>query len=384
MALPNQIETARMTDSTTASTIDNEVGGLEVALTDILGIPIDTNISAAMFSVVAAGLQKVIFQDLSGSPSATGELARNGTVLEFHDGTAARVLPQLALAQTWTADQTFNDNVKVTLGTGGDADLYYDGTDVILDVSVVGSGDFYLKGGRLEVDDSEGVVFGTGKDSILLYDGNDTLWDLDAVGAGSLIMTRSTAGADKNCALEVEVDADNINSFVACWRGNRATPADNDQVVTTFDMDDDTNTRRTIIQVTAVFDDITSTSMDSSMKFSTMSDVNAAGVDTSATLTNAGVWTNASSFRHLKELELGFDKTKVLAALKTLEVHRYRRKGKPDIDGQERHIGPFADDFHRAFKTGKTIDGIAGSDMAGVALMACQELLARVEILEAV
>ena len=33
-------------------------------------------------------------------------------------------------AHTWTADQTFNDNVKVTLGTGGDADIYFDGTDL--------------------------------------------------------------------------------------------------------------------------------------------------------------------------------------------------------------------------------------------------------------
>jgi len=41
---------------------------------------------------------------------------------------------------TWTADQTFNDSVKITLGTGGDADLYYDGTNVILLPAVVGSG----------------------------------------------------------------------------------------------------------------------------------------------------------------------------------------------------------------------------------------------------
>ena len=45
---------------------------------------------------------------------------------------------------TWTADQTFNDSVKVTLGTGGDADLYYDGTNVVLDPRVVGSGLFQV------------------------------------------------------------------------------------------------------------------------------------------------------------------------------------------------------------------------------------------------
>ena len=55
---------------------------------------------------------------------------------------------------TVNTDWTWIDNAKVTLGTGGDADLSYDGTDVILDVAVVGSGDFYVKGGR---DDDRGA-----------------------------------------------------------------------------------------------------------------------------------------------------------------------------------------------------------------------------------
>ena len=46
----------------------------------------------------------------------------------------------LGTANTWTADQTFNDNVKVTLGTGGDADLSYNGADTVLLTSVAGTG----------------------------------------------------------------------------------------------------------------------------------------------------------------------------------------------------------------------------------------------------
>jgi len=57
-------------------------------------------------------------------------------------------------ANTWTADQTFNDNVKVTLGTGGDADIYYDGTDLIIDCRVVGTGNFILKGDFMPQADS--------------------------------------------------------------------------------------------------------------------------------------------------------------------------------------------------------------------------------------
>ena len=47
-------------------------------------------------------------------------------------------------AHTWTADQTFNDDVKVTLGTGGDVDLYYDGTNTVLNTKVEGNGNLLI------------------------------------------------------------------------------------------------------------------------------------------------------------------------------------------------------------------------------------------------
>ena len=54
-------------------------------------------------------------------------------------------LPAIGLVQTWTADQTFADSVNITLGTGGDADLDYDGTDVVLDTAVVGTGQLHIR-----------------------------------------------------------------------------------------------------------------------------------------------------------------------------------------------------------------------------------------------
>jgi hypothetical protein len=74
---------------------------------------------------------------------------------------------------TFTADQTFNDSVKVTLGTGGDADLYYDGTDVVLAPSVVGTGNFVVqisssgadpnvKGFMVESSSSAAITIGAG------------------------------------------------------------------------------------------------------------------------------------------------------------------------------------------------------------------------------
>jgi len=42
---------------------------------------------------------------------------------------------------TADGDVTFTDNTKVTLGTGGDADIYYDATDMVINTRVAGSGD---------------------------------------------------------------------------------------------------------------------------------------------------------------------------------------------------------------------------------------------------
>ena len=52
-ALPQQLKSARMTDSTLANQIDNEVGNLEKALADIFGIPLDTNITQALLTATA-------------------------------------------------------------------------------------------------------------------------------------------------------------------------------------------------------------------------------------------------------------------------------------------------------------------------------------------
>ena len=101
-ALPNQLKGARLTDASLASTIDNEVGNLETAISDILGIPIDSNISNKLFTVTATGLTKVHFQDLAGDPAANGEFARNATLLKYHDGTAVRTLVSRDLAETLT------------------------------------------------------------------------------------------------------------------------------------------------------------------------------------------------------------------------------------------------------------------------------------------
>ena len=41
---------------------------------------------------------------------------------------------------TWTADQTFNDNVNILFGTSGNGSIDYDGTNLTLNSQVSGTG----------------------------------------------------------------------------------------------------------------------------------------------------------------------------------------------------------------------------------------------------
>lgn len=117
------------------------------------------------------------------------------------DGVEAAAMGQLAVAAAWTADQTFNDNVNLTFGTGGDVDLDYDGTDLVLNLTVVGTGDFVINGGSVELDDSESLTLGTGKDATLLYNGTDLVISPAAVGSGDIIVTGSSIELDDNESL---------------------------------------------------------------------------------------------------------------------------------------------------------------------------------------
>ena len=62
------------------------------------------------------------------------------------DGSTLAVTGSMTLSSTSTisGDMTFVDNAKVTLGTGGDADLYYDNSNAILLPAVSGSGGFLI------------------------------------------------------------------------------------------------------------------------------------------------------------------------------------------------------------------------------------------------
>lgn len=89
MGLPNRLKSARLTNATAGSAIDDQVGLLEVAACDITGIPVDTDIAAALFEVVAAGLKSVYLQDAAAAPTVAGQIRRNGSELQWFNGERA-------------------------------------------------------------------------------------------------------------------------------------------------------------------------------------------------------------------------------------------------------------------------------------------------------
>lgn len=117
MALPQQLKTARATDGTVASTIDNVFGALESAIADILGITVDTDVTASALSANNAGqITKALVAQRAAPPvgwrfrdtanSREFRLALNNTSILIDENTGSEGAP------TWT------NRITIALGSG--------------------------------------------------------------------------------------------------------------------------------------------------------------------------------------------------------------------------------------------------------------------------
>jgi len=101
----------------------------------------------------------------------------------------------ITLISPVTADITWNDNAKATFGTDGDADIFYNATDLIINPNVAGTGGVRIIGGvstpKLTMGD------GAAEDTIVVFDGNaidyhiglDDSADTFIIGIGSTLGT---------------------------------------------------------------------------------------------------------------------------------------------------------------------------------------------------
>jgi len=94
-------------------------------------------------------------------------------------------LPLIGATRTLIANDTaIADSENILLGTGGDATIDYDGSDLVISTAVVGSGDLVITGGSAEFNDAEGVRFGTGKDTEIRWSTGDSSNHALTVGLG--------------------------------------------------------------------------------------------------------------------------------------------------------------------------------------------------------
>src|SRR5882762_7171782 len=114
MALPNKIDKTVPAGSRLRSLGDDDIRDFKLAVQDILGLPDNTNISAALFEIVAAGLKSIYMQDAAADPTVAGQIRRNGARAKWHDGSIVQSLafltdvsPGLNSIQIFTASGTW-------------------------------------------------------------------------------------------------------------------------------------------------------------------------------------------------------------------------------------------------------------------------------------
>jgi len=444
----------------------------------------------------SAGLAEFVAADTIGvvdggtglaTVAASNILTGNGTSalsaesnLTF-DGSTLAITGSMTLSSTSTisGDMTFGDNVKVTLGTGGDADIYYDATNLIINPAVAGSGTATVLGNVVIQNDTHGA------DQLLRFNaendaGNEKAVELQFDPDASTLAITDTAGTDfftvSTATGNVTIDGSGqstgvitnltikdgdanpviltsqqvsskavmgftvggsqraqINSDGNVGIGTTApgypldvqgtvagmfhtktvhgsvtglnevktfassSPADGDLPWQMVVYSKDSAGSSVVFGQFAVFSsDLNSSARSSYMRFVAYN----GGSAYLASLSSTGVWTDASG-----EAGKEYEGTRqevwpdgILSKIKNLRVSKYHGahhpKNKPIT---ETHVSPTAEDFWDALGIGEdpraevknkdnekiNSPGIAAKDLAGVALVAVQELLERVEALEA-
>jgi hypothetical protein len=166
---------------------------------------------------------------------------------------------------------------------------------------------------------------------------------------------------------------------------NSASPANSDNGgIISFNNKDSGGTSRVIANIFSTHEDITAASQDSSISFGVQNAVNAGDLNTTATLSSLGVWTDASG---ADGKEFIGDVLDVLGKMRALTVGVYRGANVP-VEKQERaetHFSATAEDFFAVFglgrHPGRGAPGIAAKDIAFLGMRGVLELDDKVTVL---
>jgi hypothetical protein len=142
MALPNKIDSSSPANSDAANTTHSSLQALTLAVEDLFGVPDVTSIAQPAFSITAAGLTRVIFQDAAADPATAGFLQRNGAALRYHDSVAARTVYMEGGTDVAVAD----GGTGLSSGTSGGI-LGYTGSTTIASSAALTAKSLLLGGG---------------------------------------------------------------------------------------------------------------------------------------------------------------------------------------------------------------------------------------------
>ena len=219
---------------------------------------------------------------------------------------------------------------------------------------------------------------------------------------GTSLKLAQSAAASEFITLE-ETQGTASGAYVALYH-NSASPADNDTLgFIVWQGKDDAGAKHELGAIKAQITDVTASTMDTELQFRVSQNRNDADTNIQASLSSAGAWTDASGEANktyegtAHEVFGGVPGQTITDKIKTLQSGRYHASNQPvGKPISERHIGPTAEAFWDLFGVGRdpraeildndgvnvNVPGLAAKDIAGVAILALQELIARVEALE--
>lgn len=125
-------------------------------------------------------------------------------------------------------DVSLEDNSTIVLGTGLDATILYNGTNLVINPKAAGSGKAVISG-TLHVDDNDALELGTGNDATIVYDGSDLVINPDAGAGGASSLKVNGQVVTPQVVLTngatINTDCNNGNSFDLTIDGTSGTLA---------------------------------------------------------------------------------------------------------------------------------------------------------------
>ena len=334
---------------------------------------------------------EMIVGDGSGDP-----VAESGATLRTSIGVGTGDSPQFTgLTVSGTGASSLDVGGGINVGTGNVALVGTDGKiNGPLSSTIIDD----LSGANLTTLNASNVSSGTLANA-RLPSNVDLGGTLDVTGATTLDSTLTTAGrtlcgtgvttsdgilaaaTTSNHVAIFESVRDDDNGCTINIRQASASPGDNDQPgrIHVYARDDGATFRNTH-RVDFNFDDVSAGTTDSSFKFGTMNN-SSSGTNATASLTAAGVWTDASdedAKEYLGTIQEHIGGS-VLDQLTNLNTGVYTQKDLPPGKAGETHAGPTAQEWYTLFSLGRDPEvfdpGIGAKDLASVALAAVQELV---------